>query len=63
MHSIVNRNVSSAFPNECGRKKTEVSGVVYSLEFIPMAFFAISHVFFAIEEHQLSQLTMLFFRN
>ena len=27
-------------------KKTEVSGVVYSFEFIPMAFFAISHVFF-----------------
>ena len=45
------------------KEKTEVSGVVYSFEFIPMAFFAISHVFFAIEEHQLSQLTMLFFRN
>ena len=27
-------------------KKTEVSGVVYSFEFIPMAFFAISHAFF-----------------
>ena len=28
------------------KEKTEVSGVVYSFEFIPMAFFAISHVFF-----------------
>ena len=34
------------FQMDAAEKKTEVSGIVYSFEFIPMAFFAISHVFF-----------------